>query len=176
MGFLGAMGRAMKAPLKPLMKAPGMGAINKGLKMPFGGGGGGGGVGNKAAMLAQRQQPQQPMGVAAGPNPNQSAFGRMGAALGGAFSNMRQGIGPSAPPAPPPMMNTGAPPMLENFQQNDQPMMKPQPFMPEGDQLMDGGMQQPMPPPQMQPQIQPQPKRNMFQNLRQGGMAKRQMY
>jgi len=70
MGFMGAMGKAFKAPAKAIGKLPGMGAVNKavgkapGMKplqgaMGIGPSGGGGGLASKMAQL--RPQPEAPM-------------------------------------------------------------------------------------------------------------------
>jgi hypothetical protein len=147
MGFFGAMGKAMKAPLKPINKA--VGAI----------------PGMKTA--AKAMPGASKLGIGPTPNPSGGMGGKF-AAMGQAAGGIGNMMGRKSPP---PMM---PPPQMEQQQApppDMQPFGQPQPFLPQEPQMSqpepmmqpppDMGGQMPIPQaPQMQQPMQP--KRSMF--------------
>ena len=156
MGFFGAMGKALKAPLKPINKAvgqiPGMNKVA--------------GAMGKAAPPGMNAMNK---GLGIGPTPNPSGGGMGKLAMMGQMNRPPQAL----PQLPPMQQDQG---MAQSPM--DMPTMQPLPYAPPPDMNQDMGGQMPLPQqpiPQMAPPQQMNPKQSMFMDRMRGKAARRMM-
>jgi len=131
MAFLGALGKAMKAPVKAVGKLPGMGAVQRGVQKTPGISAVGGKLGLGPAKPPQQVQQAPPLNLQQGPinrmpQPALQNMAQAGAGLAGRFGQMQR---PPMPMQPPPqeMQEQAQGPDQEMVQQKIQQMQAMQP-------------------------------------------------